>query len=863
MPQQTLEQQLRTARFLRGQGYELEQVLGFVDEDHRAGVRKAIIEDESFILVPPTMVLGPEAPQEWLSHVDRSAWHYWPALRQYLLGTKGWSIAAVRSLDDASDRVLQRLSSPSASRFDVRGLVLGRVQSGKTSNYTSLIAKAADAGYRLVIVLAGIDNGLRLQTNLRLKQELVGYSDGRTRAVPLPPIGKQWHEFTRAELDGDFQPGYANHAALQGSQPVLLVVKKNGSVLRRLLGWLEAAPAGVRSVLPVLVIDDEADQASIDTRGTRRVTDDGEAFDDDEPPSVINGLIRDLLQRFDRVAYVAYTATPFANVLIPHDAVDPEFGSDLYPRDFIIDLPKPNGYFGAEEIFGRADPATGDQIAGLDVVRIISETAADDLDDGRTPEDLRRAIIDFALAGAARTLRGHAAPATMLVHTSQLTAVHDRVTDLVDDTFRELRDTWRYYRHHGLEEELRRRWESEFRPVTRYSHIELDAAFDTLVPHVGPFLEAVQVRQINSATGQVLDYEREPLLKAIAIGGNRLSRGLTLEGLLVSFFGRRSVTYDALMQMGRWFGFRSGYEDLTRIWTTAELARWFTDLAQVEYRLREDIAIYEREGLTPYQLGLRIAQHPAMEVTSRLKRRFATEIRLTYSLTLEQSIHFPFDRPEELVQLADDNQAAVRNFARALGPADAQISGRKGPAWAGVRAATVLSFLERFQLDDRVRTMDLAAIREYIDRMVAVGELTDWIIAVRGRGTADRQLGTANWALPSGPVNQISRSRLKSDSSSLGVIVDPEDEAVGLDTTRRGKDARAERPSRQGVLLLYPISRWSGYEASEGSNRQRLFDDPGSPLARDLVGIALSLPQSARAVVVERYVQGTAGSSAF
>src|SRR5262249_19801342 len=157
-----------------------------------------------------------------------------------------------------------------------RGLVLGYVQSGKTANYTALIAKAADAGYRLFVVLSGIDNGLRRQTNIRLKREFVGYNDARPGAVRLPPIGKQWHEFTRGELVGHFQPGFANHAALQGSQPVLLVVKKNGPVLRRLLGWLDEAPAGVRRTLPMLVVDDEADQAGVDVRGSYQL--------EDEPP---------------------------------------------------------------------------------------------------------------------------------------------------------------------------------------------------------------------------------------------------------------------------------------------------------------------------------------------------------------------------------------------------------------------------------------------------------------------------------------------------------------------------------------------------------------------------------------------------
>jgi hypothetical protein len=240
-------------------------------------------------------------------------------------------------LDEITDRVLGQFAPPVTEQFDIRGLVLGFVQSGKTANYTALAAKAADVGYRLVVVLSGVDNGLRRQTQIRLKGELVGYNDNRAGAVRLPTLGRQWHEFTLEELNGDFQPGYANHAALQGSQPVLLVVKKNGTVLRRLLRWLDDAPDEVRRTIPLLVIDDEADQASVDTRGTYQTED--EATDPDyEPPSIINGLIRDLLRKSQRRVYVAYTATPFANILIPHDTVDPRVQNDLYPRDFIVDL---------------------------------------------------------------------------------------------------------------------------------------------------------------------------------------------------------------------------------------------------------------------------------------------------------------------------------------------------------------------------------------------------------------------------------------------------------------------------------------------------------------------------------------------
>ncbi|MDH4187673.1 MAG: Z1 domain-containing protein, partial [Nitrospira sp.] len=450
----TVDQQiaLRTARSLADLGHSIEAILntGLIPDAQREFVRRELERDANIDLVPARTVVADPNRENWLLSIDRSNWYYWPTLRNYLIAVKGWQPASIRSLDDASDRILRQLAPPSEPRFDIRGLVLGFVQSGKTANFTALTAKAVDAGYRLVVVLSGIDNGLRRQTNIRLKRELVGYSDGRPNVVRLPPMGRHWHEFTRDDLAGDFQPGLANHAALQGTQPVLLVIKKNGAVLRRLLRWLDEAPAEVRQTLPMLVVDDEADQASVDTRGTYQ-TEDGPPDPDYEPPSVINGLIRDLLVKFDRRAYVAYTATPFANILIPHDTADPRVGNDLYPKDFIIDLPKPIGYFGAEEIFGRMDASTGTQVGGLDIIRNVPDTDVASLEHGDLPQSLVGAIEAFVLAGAARAQRGDGtAPATMLIHTSQLIAAQAQMRGQVDTRFAELRDEWRYQRQHGI-----------------------------------------------------------------------------------------------------------------------------------------------------------------------------------------------------------------------------------------------------------------------------------------------------------------------------------------------------------------------------------------------------------------------------
>lgn len=468
---------------------------------------------------------------------------------------------------------------------------------------------------------------------------------------------------------------------LQGNEQVVLVVKKNKSVLERLLGWIGgAAPAS----LPVLVIDDEADQASINTGGNRPPLDEVTDLTADDlgsgppeqelDPSVINGLVRQLLGRFRRVSYVAYTATPFANILIDDQAVDRVAGSDLYPSDFILSLPRPSGYVGAERLFGRgALPGEDDVVPGLDVFRRVSDDEAAQHTPGSagvftyqpqiTPA-MREAFLDFVLATAAREYRaGVAVASTMLIHTHHRTPVQLQLGGVVREHVTQLRQSWRYDRA-SLETELRTRWESGFRGVTRSIRADTDVTFEAIVPNLDVlFRDPFSVIVLNSGSDDELDYERDRTIKAIVVGGNRLSRGLTLEGLTVSYYLRSADAYDTLMQMGRWFGYREDYVDLTRIYTTAQLYSWFRDLALAESELRVEMARYQRERLTPRDLGMRIRSHPIMLVTARNKMGSGEVIRQSYSARLLQTTYFQVRDRGWL----EHNTAAVQRLIAALG----------------------------------------------------------------------------------------------------------------------------------------------------------------------------------------------------
>lgn len=892
---QNQEQSLRTARLLLDLGHSKESVLSnaLIPLELRQWVTDRLDEETNRTFERARVISSSDELTDWLATVDRSDWYYWPTLRAYLLGVKNWPKDTVTSLDDASDRILRELKTPSTAEFDIRGLVLGYVQSGKTANFTALIAKAADAGYRLVVVFSGIDNGLRRQTQIRLNKELTGHPSNPPGSVRLPPVGKQWHQFTTDDLDGDFHAGRVNHAALQGSQPVLLVVKKNGAVLRRLQSWFNSAPEDVRSTLPALFIDDEADQASVDTRGSYQTQEDFDADNPDyEPPAVINGLIRTVVGMFSRRAYVAYTATPFSNILIPHDGYDGGAGADLYPKDFFIDLPKPRGYFGTEEFFGRFDPLGDEAVDGLDVLRLVSSEEVSSLvQDNEVTPSLEQALMAFILGGAARAKRGKGdSPCTMLVHTSQRISDQGSTKTLIKDRFTDLRDEWRYDRKKsGVRNRFKNLWEMDFIPTTTGIPERAVHTFAEIEPFIGPFLELVVVREINSDTGEVLDYEREPNLKAIAVGGNRLSRGLTLEGLLVSYFARRSPQYDTLLQMARWYGYRAGYEDLTRIFTTLELADWFADLALVEYRLRQDMQVYEQSpGLKPRDVGMRILQHPSMQVTSALKRRYANSrtISQSYSGQLEQMFKAPLNDVERLSILCEHNRIATQNFLKDFSKPPSENT-KFGPLWSDITAAQVVAYLQELDVVPEASGLSPELIADWIEHQNINGELVNWTVVVRGRESENEKLGAAPW-LPAGtpPVYNVARTRIKG-TNSLGVITTTGDEAFGLTEvelaemerkleageklkakgekmvggaeTDRNRAARLSRSSKCGLLVLYPISKYSGWDDTPlGKARQPLYENPNGPSSRDLIGIALSLPTTTKEGPSEAYMEGTA-----
>ncbi len=776
------------------------------------------------------------------------------------------------------------MKSSRKPRSECRGSFWVMCSREKTANFTSLIAKAADRGYRLIIVLSGVHNSLRSQTQRRLDLELGLVSD--PKGVGLPDPSHAWWRITSSELNGDFKPGTDAGPLQQGSRGIM-VVKKNATVLRRLVDWLDGRVPGD---LPALIIDDEADQASINTALPPDEVDLGPDTGDypaekELDPSTINGLIRSLIGQFLRVSYVAYTATPFANVLIDPDVDSEWWGSDLFPNDFIISIPRPPAYVGAERIFGRPALEREDEpVSGLDVIRLIPDDelpaivprgkAATSWEPTVT-NSLESAILDWLLATAAKTQRLGDGISSMLIHTTQRIAQQNALKEVVEDAVRDIRNKWRYDLP-TIRPVLIDRWDTTFRPVIVSLDASRDVPFSIIEPNLNDLLrtkEAIELLVLNSSSRDILDYENHPGLKVVLVGGNRLSRGLTLEDLTVSFYVRESNNYDTLLQMGRWFGFRSSFVDLTRLWTTSELVSRFRHLALVEEDLRDQIAIYEREGLTPRDVAPRIRSHPAMLVTARNRMGTAETVRQSYAGELLQTIRFRLGNDDWLQNNLDRTRELLGPLGRPTGTPRGDIT---RPAWRDVPWMYITGFLRQFRTAQDAISFDADTAADYIQTQAEeYGELTRWTVAVRCGVSVDGSLGVWDLGISNfSQVPAISRSRLRSDNGSIGVLTSPvraNDLAAGdeaTDLTAEQLDAAAlkvdsfptvahavrwQRPRTNGLLMIFPISPYSKPRTANAENRLPLFDQPdGRPL---VVGIAISFPPSDTGATVE-YVAG-------
>jgi len=803
-----------------------------------------------------------------------------PFMGRYLqkLQEDGWPERSIEELRDSTARVVELLDDPHREGpWKWKGLVVGDVQSGKTAHYAGVVNRAVDAGYRLVIILAGMHNVLRLQTQQRLEKDFLGYDTNpenrRDGAIPAIGVGLIPPRLTVASLtfaapNGDFSVAFARQANFAPlDQPCLLVVKKNATILKNLNEWIRGLPVEFRSA-PLLLIDDEADQASIDTRDQPTLADG--TFVEDYDPTKVNGEIRRLIAAFERTSYVGYTATPFANILIHDRRAANAYGVDLFPSTFILSLASPDDYFGPSAVFGTNYESEG---KGLNVIRHIPQEdegwvpEAHDktlfpLHEGRdeAPPSLIDAIMDFIIACAARAARGQLhVHNSMLVHVSRYVDVHDHVYRQVQTSLDDIRarisandvETLRSFEE---------RWVEDFIP-TRMSMCGsvfergiVDVDWSQVAAVLADSADKIRVVIANGQSKTGIDYDRYKGsgLSVIAIGGDKLSRGLTLEGLTVSYFLRVSRQYDSLLQMGRWFGYRRGFADLCRLYTTPDMEAWFRHVATANSELRSQFVHMRLMLQTPKDYGLRVESHSIMDVTARNKQRHAVERPVGYSGEGKiQTVMFR-DRP-----VLEQNWRATGTFLSQLGEAERnpRRPGNAGSAIGRLWRANgrdVAAYLRSLTLPPENVDIEASRLARYIEEQLKQHEpeLSEWVVFLaEGEGI---QVDLGDMRIASVKRTPLA-DRKTTDRFIVKSILNPPDEALdlrddeylrALTQTNEGRESeglkelkipsgpyiRAQRPAQRGMLVIYPMDPTLA-KAEDGT-------------ACGVVGIVVSFPGS-------------------
>jgi len=766
---------------------------------------------------------------------DTINFRFWKRYKKYLLNIKGWSEHTVTRLDEVTDDIIERIEDPTIRNrpFDRRGLVVGYVQSGKTANFTGLINKSIDSGYKVIIILSGMHKNLRSQTQMRIDEEVIGRDtsdQAQVKRIGVTTLANEGYinvdTFTTQDDSGDFNRSFAQQVGgiQPGSdRPMLLVVKKNASVLRNLVRYFRECletlgneyvvslsdNSIVLNNLPLLLIDDEADQASPNTKPP--VNDEGEL-----DPTAINRCIRELLNLFNQKAYVGYTATPFANIFIHHTNEHSTYGKDLFPSSFIISMEAPSNYFGPVQVFGLNDDINERGFPIHIPVNDASQEHSDflplkhkaDAVPDHIPESMKEAIKSFIISSAIRRIRRQANKHnTMLIHCTRFNDIQNAVGRFVEEEFTRLREGL-INDDSDILNEFFELWQRDYNRISSLMNIPTciwEEVRDNLKPAILKMERKPHI--INGSAGDILDYKnRESIgLSVIAIGGDKLSRGLTLEGLTVSYFTRASSLYDTLMQMGRWFGYRNGFEDLCRIYTTPDLYSWYRHISTAFEILRKEFLEMSRQKSTPVDFGLRVLAHPDMMTTNTMKMRHTTTLPLTYKGKLTETSTISGEK-----SILINNYNAVEEFIESLSAYNMQIKG-DNYLWTDVLKSDTISFFAKYISYRGAPASNTKRIIEFIEDQKKGANPNDildrWNVALISLKRNNEDLPKIA-GLPVKPLTRSIKEPFLANRLFVKRIVDPKDEKIDFDkeTNLTSADLRKTLPRiNRPLLLIYPL----------------------------------------------------------
>lgn len=729
----------------------------------------ATIKSEFSIKLDKGILIEEQGHERWfLAKKAQLEMKYWERYKKYLLADKGFSTKVVNTMDDVLDTLTDLLGDPSRDvYYKRRGLIIGDVQSGKTANYTGLICKGVDAGYKVVVLLTGTIEKLRQQTQQRIDEGFVGSDsdammkqqdkgliigvgkyDSSIRPMVLTSTSDDFKQQNASNLNFDLRN-------INGS--VIFVVKKNSAVLKRLNKWLKTFNQNGEKPIEnsVLVIDDEADNASVNTKA-----------DAEDTPTAINGQIRELLKMFSKSSYVGFTATPFANIFIDPENYNAMVAEDLFPKDYIYSLNAPSNYIGARNIFDE-DGQAGYMLEEIDdnidnpesIAFILPLRHKSTIQVRKLPEDLKTAVAAFMLANTIEDIRGmEKNHRSMLINVSRFTAVQEQVAELVNEYVKEMQSACRLYCKLDVDKAIQDERIAKLKDTYEMIYPEITLDWETVQHELHNSCAGILVQTINQRNGKNLSYdEYKDGLRLIAVGGMSLSRGLTLEGLVVSYFYRNSKMYDTLMQMGRWFGYRKGYDDLCRIWMSDESIEWYRHISQATDELRDEIKRYEDTGLTPMDFGLRVRSDiTSLIVTARNKMRSAESRECVISLS---GAHI--ETPEIYSDLDKNrkNYETVRLFVEELLAEGYKVVEVKKKdtvkyGFKGIPMVKVLDLLERLDVSPKNEQFNVKAIEKFI-RNYKGSELKEWDIAF-ATGKGDKEISFSEQISYKAPTRKYS-----------------------------------------------------------------------------------------------------------
>lgn len=715
--------------------------------------------------------------------------HLWGRYKLYM--DKKDPSFPINDLDDFTDRILDKCVNPKQpGSWDRRGMVVGHVQSGKTSNYVGLINKATDAGYKLIIIIAGTMNSLRRQTQQRVDEGFIGVNSSTGKVIGVGEIKTdiQIYPLTSSSVipDGDFEQKSATKKGIPiGKNPVVLIIKKNKSILENLIDWLSANDKtelidGKYKLfdVPTLIIDDEADSASINTVSRKKITKE-EAL---EEAKTINKLIRTLLTLFDKNTFIGYTATPYANLFIPKEwkkeltttVKDKEYhvGEDLFPKDFIINIKAAKNYVGASTIFGYDNSGSESDHNPLDIIRtvnlsmtpfvidigpdengdpILKTPKKDDALPEELPESLKTAIKSFIITCAVRRLRGQESKHnSMLIHAMLYVRWIDWLAYLVNEELRAYRE-YILGNDKVFLAELQTIYETDFVPTTDhvkknlpYKDIRIEThSWETVLKELKGAVSKIEVRAVHGTKStskleykniEEIDYEPydKTGLSVIAVGGSRLARGITLEGLSISYYLRASKMYDTLMQMGRWFGYRPGYADLMRLYTTETITAWFNHISMATEDMRNDFdELSSQSGVTPDKFKLKVQNHPGLlSITSATKLYWAENINISFSGQNPQT--YQLLKTEKAIA---ENFKAFNKMINSLGvpkPENKKILNNNKTShllYKNINVDYLCEFLDSYQIDQP--SIKNSTLSGYIRKQAQSKNIDQWNVAIR------------------------------------------------------------------------------------------------------------------------------------